>query len=143
MVEAALVGEVVGKAVGGDDGGGRLHAEEAPSAAAEVGEAFILSGHGSHGGGSVVTGHGDDGDGREARGFLHLRREGAHLLAGLYKAAETVAREAETAQQGGVEVARAGIQHLGRGGHCIFADGLTGEHVDEGIGDEENLVGIL
>lgn len=143
MVEASFVGEVLGKAVRIDDGGGGFHAKEGPGATAEVGEVGILCWHGGNGGGGVVGAHGDDGDSSETCGGLHLGSERSHLLAGLHEASELVAREADGLQQGGVEVAGAGIQHLGGGGHRIFTDCLAREHIDEGIGHEEYFVDML
>ena len=85
---------------------------------------------------------GDDGNGTETCGGLHLCRQHTYTFAGLYETPEALAREAQRLQEVGIEVARRGVEHLGGGGHGVFADGLAREHIDERVGDEEDLVGM-
>ena len=104
---------------------------------------LVFGWYGSHGTGSVVAGNSDHGYVSESCELLHFRRERAENGAGHSHGAKDVAGQSECAEQFLVEVAGGGIEQLRRRCHGVLADSLTGEHVSEGVRNEEYLLGSL
>ena len=86
--------------------------------------------------------HSHYGHGSKTSNCLHFGSKCANDCSRHNHLAKSVASNTKTGEQVGIEVLGHRIEQLRRGCNSIFAYGIAGEHITEGIGDEQYLVGI-
>ncbi len=137
----AFVGEVLGITVFVDDGILYFDTHQAPGTRTEVGKLFVLGGYSGYGRCSIVSGYGYHRYSSETGHLLDFFGQCADWFTREYKASPLFFLHAHYIEQFLFELLGAWIQDLRSGGDGIFGHHLSGKHVAECIGHEQNLVG--